>query len=206
MKLRLSRFSEMIRLTSISSSRGDVVALAEREHQALQLRHVERRGRALAGDVGDQHAEAVARQLEEVVVVPADLARRHAQRRDRRARARRAARAAAATSGSARAMRSSSSSRFFSAAVCSSPSMLPVIWLNESGQLAELIVRLRCRSGGAKSPWRTRSVPMNSSWIELVIERASARPMLERDDLDDQEQPGDHQQHDDRQLAERHVR
>ncbi len=33
---------------------------------------------------------------------------------------------------------------------------------------------MRC----VKSPCRTRSVPMNSSWIELVIERASASPMI----------------------------
>ena len=32
---------------------------------------------------------------------------------------------------------------------------------------------MRC----AKSPCRTRSVPMKSSWIELVIDRASASPM-----------------------------
>ena len=32
---------------------------------------------------------------------------------------------------------------------------------------------MRC----VKSPWRTRSVPMKSSWIELVIERASASPI-----------------------------
>ena len=54
-----------------------------------------------------------------------------------------------------------------------------------------------------KSPCRTRSVPMNSSWIELVIERASARPIAERDHLDDQEQHGDEQQDHDRPLAER---
>ena len=33
------------------------VQLAERQHQPLELRHVERRRRSLAGDVGDQHAE-----------------------------------------------------------------------------------------------------------------------------------------------------
>ena len=54
--------------------------------------------------------------------------------------------------------------------------MLPLIWLNEpasSPSWSLVMMSMRC----VKSPCRTRSVPMNSSWIELVIERASARPM-----------------------------
>ncbi len=57
------------------------VELAEREHHALQLGHVERRRRALPRDVGDQDAEPMLVERQEVVVVPADLARRLAVRR-----------------------------------------------------------------------------------------------------------------------------
>ena len=52
------------------------VMAAERQHQALELRHVERRGRALPGDVGDQDPEAMVVERQEVVVVAADFARR----------------------------------------------------------------------------------------------------------------------------------
>ena len=54
--------------------------------------------------------------------------------------------------------------------------MLPVIWLNESASSPSWSrdsMLMRC----VKSPCRTRSVPMNSSWTELVIERASASPI-----------------------------
>ena len=58
------------------------LGVAQREHQPLQLGHVQRGGRALARDVGDQHAELPRAELEEVVVVAADLARRLAEVRD----------------------------------------------------------------------------------------------------------------------------
>ena len=54
--------------------------------------------------------------------------------------------------------------------------MLPVIWLNDpasSPSWSLVVMLMRC----VKSPCRTRSVPMKSSWIELVIDRASASPM-----------------------------
>ena len=54
-----------------------------------------------------------------------------------------------------------------------------------------------------KSPCRTRSVPANSSWTDPVIDRASARPIDERHDLDDEEQQADdQQQHEQQPLAE----
>ena len=48
-----------------------VVDAREREHQALELGHVERRRGALARDVGDQHAQARRRERQQVVVVAA---------------------------------------------------------------------------------------------------------------------------------------
>ena len=56
--------------------------MAQRQHQPLELGHVERRGRALAGDVGDEHANLPRPDLEKVVVVAADFARRFAEVRD----------------------------------------------------------------------------------------------------------------------------
>ena len=63
-----------------------LIGLAERHDQALQLRHVERGRGALAGHVGDEHAEPAGAERKEVVVVPADLARGHAERRHAEAR------------------------------------------------------------------------------------------------------------------------
>ena len=76
----------MIRLAAISRSRGERVDLAERQDQPLELRHVERRRGALARHVGNQHADALLAERQEVVVVAADFARRDAERRDRQPR------------------------------------------------------------------------------------------------------------------------
>ena len=84
-------------------------------------------------------------------------------------------------------MRSSSSSRFFSAA-----------WqqqvLDARGHRVERSARARRadrRQATAilcvKSPCRTRSVPVKSACTDPVIDLASARPGDERDELDDQE-------------------
>ena len=68
-------------------------------------------------------------------------------------------------------------------------------------QLAELVVRdwmlMRC----VKSPCRTRSVPMNSSWTELVIDRASARPMISATNSMIRNRTGDHDQHSEDRVA-----
>ena len=65
---------------------GRAMDLAERQHQSFQLGHVERRRRAFARHVGDQEAEPVALERQEVVVVAADFPRRGAVRRHRDAR------------------------------------------------------------------------------------------------------------------------
>ena len=49
----------MMRFAAISSSRGDVWIRLSDSIEPFELRHVERGGRALARDVGDEHAEAV---------------------------------------------------------------------------------------------------------------------------------------------------
>ena len=74
MKLRESRCLEMmlVRLDQHLARRH--VMAAEGEHQALELRHVERRGRALPGDVGDQDPETIVFERQEVVVVATDFA------------------------------------------------------------------------------------------------------------------------------------
>ena len=59
MKLREFRCSAMMRFASISSARGDVNA-AERGYPALSSPPYTARGRcAFAGYVGDEHAQAV---------------------------------------------------------------------------------------------------------------------------------------------------
>ena len=58
------------------------MGVAEREHEPLELRHVQRGGRAFARDVGHEHAELARTDFEEVVVVPAHFARRLAEIRD----------------------------------------------------------------------------------------------------------------------------
>ncbi len=75
-----------------------------------------------------------------------------------------------------RAIRSSCSSRSFSAFCCSRSSMLAVIELNDSASSPSWS-RVRMGILCVKSPWRTRSVPAKSSWTDPVIERASASPM-----------------------------
>ena len=62
------------------------VNAGEREHQPLQLGHVERRRGALPRHVGDEQADAAVGQRQKIVVVAADLSRGRAQRRDRHAR------------------------------------------------------------------------------------------------------------------------
>ena len=62
------------------------VNLAQRQHQPFQLRHVQCRRRALARDIGNEHAETLIPERQKVVVVAADFTRRHAQRRHRHAR------------------------------------------------------------------------------------------------------------------------
>ena len=73
--------------------------LRQRQHQPLQLGHVERRRRALARHVGDQQADALVVERQEVVVVAADLARRANRAPSWTGRAFAAGPAAAATSG-----------------------------------------------------------------------------------------------------------
>ncbi len=58
------------------------VQLAQRQHQSLELGHIERGRRPLPRDVGDQHAQRVLIDRQEVVIVPADLARRLAEGRE----------------------------------------------------------------------------------------------------------------------------
>ena len=53
-----------------------------------------------------------------------------------------------------------------------------------------------------KSPCRTRSVPVNSSCTEPVIDLRQREPVDQRDDLDDQEQRADDEQHEQQALAE----
>jgi hypothetical protein len=55
---------------------------AERQHEPLELGHIERGRRAFAGHVCDEQAEPVIVEGQEVVVVAAHFARRHAERRD----------------------------------------------------------------------------------------------------------------------------
>ena len=107
-----------------------LIDLAERHDQPLELGHVERRRRALARDVGDEHAEPARTQREEVVVVASDFARRHAERRHAEARH------VELTARQERHLNLARDAqllfqRFFSAAVWSRFSMLPVIWLKE---------------------------------------------------------------------------
>ena len=59
-----------------------LVDAAERQHQALQLGHVERGRRALARHVGHQHAEPPLAQPDDVVVVAAHFPRRNARAAD----------------------------------------------------------------------------------------------------------------------------
>jgi hypothetical protein len=65
---------------------GRRVPLCERQHDALQFRHVERRRCALAGHVGDQQREPVAVERQIVVVVATHFARRFAMRGERETR------------------------------------------------------------------------------------------------------------------------
>ena len=62
------------------------VDAAQRQHEPLELRHVQRSRRPFARDVGDQHAEPVIVEREKIVVVTAHFSRRDAHRRDRQAR------------------------------------------------------------------------------------------------------------------------
>ena len=68
--------------------------------------------------------------------------------------------------------------------------MLPVIWLNDSGQLAELIVASDVDAVGEVA------LPHPLGAHEQLVDRAGDRarqrqPHDQRDDLDDQEQHGD---------------
>ena len=72
-------------------------------------------------------------------------------------------------------MRSSSSSRFFSAISASSDVSRLVIVLNElasSPSWSRALTSILCE----KSPCWTCTVPTNNSWIDPVMDRASARP------------------------------
>ena len=72
-------------------------------------------------------------------------------------------------------MRSSSSSRSFSACSRRRSRTLSAITLKDSARSpswSRLVTRMGCR----KSPWRSRSVPCESSWMLRVIERARTRP------------------------------
>ena len=62
------------------------VDLRQRQHQPLELRHVERGRRALAGHVRDEQAEAIALERQKIVVIAAHLARRLTHGRERHAR------------------------------------------------------------------------------------------------------------------------
>ena len=76
-----------------------------------------------------------------------------------------------------RAMRSSSSSRSFSACSRNSPSMPPAMWLNESASSpswSRLVTGMRV----VKSPCRSCSVPRYSECTLRVIERASISPRV----------------------------
>ena len=77
-----------------------VVDAREREHEPLQLRHVERGRGPLAGDVRHQHAHARGREGQEVVVVAAHLRRGKAEGGRRAARAGSPPPGAAGSSGS----------------------------------------------------------------------------------------------------------
>ena len=59
---------------------------AQRQHQPLELRHVKRRRGPLARHVGDQDADAMIVERQEVVVVAAHFARRNTERRRRQSR------------------------------------------------------------------------------------------------------------------------
>ena len=200
MKLRLSRFSEMMRFTSISSARGESCDLAEREHQPFQFRHVQRRRRSLPGDVRDQHPEALAGEVKEIVVVPADLT---------------GGTQSAVTAKPGRLERPAREQRHLD--LPCDPELLfhPLLFrrrqqqpldaaghlVERPGELAELVVRvtlMRC----VKSPCRTRSVPMKSSWIELVIDLASASPIRSATPWMMRNKIGDDCQHNQEQLTE----
>ena len=191
----------MIRLTSISSWRGDWYDLAQRQHEPLQLRHVQRGGRPFPRDVGDEHAEPPGGQPEEVVVVPANLARGNAQRRHGEARD---------VERAPRQQRHLDDAR--DAQLFLEPLLLgrglqqlldaPGHLVERIRQLAELVVRVDV------DPVREVPVPHALGAHEELVNRAGDRPRqrephAERDDLDDQEQRGDDEQDEDRPLAER---
>ena len=103
-----------------------------------------------------------------------------------------------------RAMRSSSSSRFFSAAVCSRVLDAGGHLVERVGELAELVVRVHVDAV------REVALPHALGAHEQLVNRARDRPRereahAERDDLDDQEQRGDDEENDNRPLAERLV-
>ena len=193
----------MMRLTSMSSSRGESYALAERQHQPFQLRHVERGGGAFARHVGNQDAQPVAGQPEEVIVVPAHFARGHAERRDPEAR---------------HVDRTARQERHLDRAGDAQLFLEPLLLrgrlhqpfdaaghlVERARQLAELIVRVHV------DPVREVAMADPLGAGEQLVDRARDRsrerkPHAERDAFDDQEEPGDQEQHGDRDDAERHV-
>jgi len=110
------------------SRRG--VLPAQRQHQSLELRHVERGRRPLPCDVGDENAQAIVLEREKVVVVP-PTSRAGSQCPVSETPGTRIGPCGRSDIWMLRAMRSSCSSRSFSAFSTSSPSMLAVIELNE---------------------------------------------------------------------------
>src|SRR5688500_15651239 len=151
------------------------MALAEREDDALELRHVQRRGGSLARDVRHQDAERVLVDRQEVVIVATDFARRfamggeadagHEERPLRQQRHLDAAR-------DAQLLREA----LFLGLLLEQVLDARGHRVERLRQLAELVPRFDGDAAGEVAA-ADALVPSASSWIEPVIERASARPM-----------------------------
>ena len=201
MKLRASRCRAMMRLTAMSSSRGDVVLPGQRQHEPLELRHVEaRRPAPLPDDVGDEHAEhgrrrpGGSRSSRRPPRAPArryadDAQPGHGQRPLRQQRHLDLARRRAAPARAAPSRATSRSRRRDS----------PVIALNDSASSPSWS---RARTG---MHVREVAVAQVLGAGEQLVHGAGDRPRQreadhERHDLDDQEQPAD-----DAQQREQHA-
>ena len=86
MKLLASRFCATTLVHRDQELARLVVEPGQRLDDHLQLRHVEAGGQALAGDVGDEHADHRLGDGQEVVVVAGDFARRFTEGGERQAR------------------------------------------------------------------------------------------------------------------------
>jgi hypothetical protein len=180
-----------------------LVNLAEREHQPLQFGHVERGRRALARHVRDEDAKAAVPDVEEVVVVATNLARRHAERCDRDARK------IERTSRQQRHLDLPGDAKLFLQPLllrCRLQQILDAArhLVERAGEFAELILRLDVDPvGEVPLPHALRA---HEQLVHRARDRARERESHdERNRLDDEEHDADHEQHDEQRIRQAHA-